>query len=180
MRNSLQWSVNTNESAASLLRAAPIASLVFRCDRCDGAFPESQHVEQDGKQLCRAQCMDPISPLELDKMIAEAEAKPDIPVVAPFGPVTPATEGAVGITGFDAALLIVPQGSTGTLTIDGLNLSSADSIVYSGSGLSTSSATYNAAETQLVLIVAASGGAAKGYRDFRYADSLYKNKIFVS
>lgn len=144
---------------------------VFRCDRCDGVWPLSFLVEEDGgaRRVCRRDA-DPMTEIEANEIIANAMEEAGVNLIEslPF-PVLPAFEGATLLQSVAPQSIIIHRGSgSGVIILTGLN--------FSGNTVTTPAANVTVSvsvdsSTQITLTISATVGATPGDYDLFFDGS---------
>jgi len=172
--------------AAALRRASPKGTGVFRCERCQNVFPDSAMEWQDGKRYCRHRCRDLLSAIEQQELLAEARATVD-----PFDPVEFSPAGffadAVAVTSLtDASGNTIDQASPVTITnggaavevnLNGVGLSSSDTLAYPSGVTDDSGPTYTSSVLTTLSLVAS--GATQGAGDLTFNSTKFRGVIFI-
>lgn len=134
-------------------------------------------VWQDGSRVCKTLCKDNTSKSELDEMLAEQLGAVDSMEPVEFSPAT-AFANAVGITAFSVRPLeLTKGGSAGSLTLTGVNLSSAVEIEYEDAGITTTTRTDSS--TSIDLTISASAAVAAGDYWIKVDGHIYRGAIRV-
>lgn len=161
----------------------------FRCERCDRVFPISdQMVWQDGYRLCRDYCADLMSGTEVDLAVASYESVKDSYSPVPYGLTAPLVSVPTVTSMEDASGNTVDQvnpiqinngGANVVLKLNGVNLSSSDTIAYGDAGITDASAVaYNAGGTLCTLTLTASG-ATPGETSLTYNGVVYRDRLRI-
>lgn len=149
----------------------------FKCDRCGWIWPESRLVIQDGLRIDRDNCAKRMGADERTmaeareaKRLVRREARTKEPKY-PFVPEMRGVPGVSSLTPNEIGLIV--GGAAVAMTLGGVNLSSSDTVTYTGGVTDSIAPAYAVDGLTAVLTVVAGGAVLPGDYDLYYNDNRF-------